>query len=181
MSSITTVDQFVLLDLNENNPKIKQMIIDFINQYKDVKTILYLRELFCSPKNLIQRPQKPWVLFRKYISTGLNMPVEETSEIASYLWKNKSEREYQFWYELYKITKEIYLEHPDYEYTSNERDKETKESDIMSENNLDIKPKELIDIDMSEVDIYMLDADLYYNDNDNDLYSIDPSFSYIDF
>jgi len=135
-SGISVQDQSKLLNLEEKTPKIKEMIIEFINKYGDVKTILTLQELLSSSNvtrsKTIPRPQNPWVLFRKNISKGLKMSVGETSGIASYLWKNKSERESQFWNDLYRITKEVHsIEYPGYKYTpirSHEQNKKSKEA-----------------------------------------------------
>jgi hypothetical protein len=115
-------DQAKSLNLNEQEPRIKQLIIDLINKYGDIKTILNLQELL-SPSNAtrsknIPRPQNPWVLYRKNISRGLNVSVGETSGIASCLWNEISEREKQFWFKLSHITKEIHsIEFPNYKYS----------------------------------------------------------------
>jgi hypothetical protein len=141
-------DQSKLLNLNEHDPRIKQLINDLINKYGDIKTILNLQELL-SPSNAtrsksIPRPQNPWVLYRKNISKGLlmrlNMSVSETSGIASCLWKEISERESQFWTELSHITKKIHtIEYPNYKYSpvrSRGQNKSTKE-DILQNTYLD--------------------------------------------
>ena len=225
---ISVRDQSVSLNLNEKEPKIKQMIIDFINKYGDIKTILNLQELL-SPSNTsrsknIPRPQNPWVLYHRNISKGLNISVGETSGIASNLWNNRSERESQFWNELSNITKEIHsIEYPNYKYTpvrSHDQNKGSKEvisqntdlntsvskvsSEIVSNttSEIDISPE--IDMNMSEIDIDMVAADLFQSDFMEldmdpslfidpslidssytdpflmDLSLIDPSFSFID-
>src|SRR5271170_8178518 len=96
-SGIFVRDQSKFLNLDTKEPKIKQMIIDLINKYGDIKTILNLQELLSSSNvsrsKSIPRPQNPWVLYRKNISKGLNLTVGETSGIASYLWRKRSERE----------------------------------------------------------------------------------------
>jgi len=196
---ISVRDQSVSLNLNEKEPKIKLMIIDFINKYGDIKTILNLQELLSSSnvsrsKN-IPRPQNPWVLYRKNISKGLNMSVGETSCIASYLWKKRTERESQFWNELSQITKEIHsIEYPNYKYTpvrSHDQNKRSKvdisqntdlntsvsktASEIVSKE-IDISPE--IDINMSEIDIDMVTADFFQSEMDMDpSLFIDPSLN----
>ncbi|GBC47811.2 mating-type MAT1-1-3 [Rhizophagus irregularis DAOM 181602=DAOM 197198] len=121
----------------------------------------------------IPRPQNPWVLYRKNISKGLiglNMSTGEISGIASNFWNEIPERESQFWTELSHITKEIHsIEYPNYKYSpvkSHNQNKSSKE--VISQNtNLDTSvlkdSSEIvshttseIDIDMSEVDIDMI-------------------------
>jgi hypothetical protein len=160
--------------------KIKQLIIEFVNTYGDFKTILSIQDLLSSSKETrsksIPRPQNAWVLFRKNLSKRLKLSVGETSGIASYLWKKKSERESRFWRALYKIIKEIHAaENPDYIYKPNRinnRNKKTNEllDDIVINNsaseinNLSTKPttqNDRNDLDLSEVDIDMIDAELF--------------------
>ncbi|CAB4389386.1 unnamed protein product [Rhizophagus irregularis] len=181
-------DQSKSLNLNEHEPRIKQLIINLINKYGDIKTILNLQELL-SPSNAtrsksIPRPQNPWVLYRKNISKGLiglNMSTGEISGISSNFWNEIPERESQFWTD---ITKEIHsIEYPNYKYSpvrSHNQNKSSKEvisqntnldtsvskdsSEIVSHttSEIDISPE--IDIDMSEVDIDMVAADLFQSD-----------------
>ena len=185
-------EQSKFLNFNEHDPKIKQMIIEFINKYGDFKTILNLHELLSTSSvtrsKTIPRPQNAWVLFRRNLSKGLNMAVGETSGIASYLWKKKSALEAQFWNELSQITKEIHsIEYPDYKYSpvrSHEQNKKLQsnvdiDSDIeMKENNdtskttseINISPD--VDINISEIDIDMVATDLFQSSiYDSSLYN----------
>jgi hypothetical protein len=180
-------DQSKSLNLNEHEPRIKQLIIDLINKYGDIKTILNLQELL-SPSNAtrsksIPRPQNPWVLYRKNISKGLiglNMSTGEISGIASNFWNEIPERESQFWTELSHITKEIHsIEYSNYKYSpvrSHNQNKSSKEvisqntnldtsvskdsSEIVSHttSEIDISPE--IDINLSEIDIDMSEVDI---------------------
>ncbi|CAG8674460.1 uncharacterized protein OCT59_025764 [Rhizophagus irregularis] len=118
-------DQTNSINLNELDTNIKPLIIELINDYSDIKTILNLQELL-SPSNTtrsktIPRPQNPWVLYRKNISKGLiglKMSVGDTSAIASCLWEKVTKRESQFWTRLFQITKKIHLiEYPNYKYS----------------------------------------------------------------
>lgn len=178
-------DQSKLLNLDDKEPEIKQMITDLIDNYGEIKTILKLEELLSSPdvsrSKTIPRPQNAWVLFRKNISAGLKMSVSDTSGVASYLWQNRSERESQFWNQLYQITKKIHsMKYPNYQYTpirsceQNKRSKEAKNNftndstnDISTTPEIDNSPKidKDIDIDLSEIDIDMVDADLFQYDS----------------
>jgi len=146
---ISVKDQFEYLDLNKFNPIIKQMICNFANKHENAKTIINLKTLLSFSNSFIQQPQNPWVLFRRNIAKKLKILDNEASEIASYLWKNKSEREFQFWNDLYKVIEKIYSEYIE----KNERNQR-----LDDDNNVDCEILNLIDI-----------------------YSIDPSFSYVDF
>ncbi|PKK65472.1 hypothetical protein RhiirC2_786114 [Rhizophagus irregularis] len=135
------------------------------------------------------------------------MSTGEISGISSNFWNEIPERESQFWTD---ITKEIHsIEYPNYKYSpvkSHNQNKSSKEvisqntnldtsvskdsSEIVSHttSEIDISPE--IDIDMSEVDIDMVAADLFQNQSLTDSsYTdpflidpslIDPSFSFID-
>jgi hypothetical protein len=143
-------DQYKLMNLEEMDPIIKQMIMNIINQYGDVRTILTLQELLnssnASRAKTIPRPQNAWVLFRRNISKGLNMSVSDTSEIVSYMWNNKSIREHEFWKALYYITKKIhFIKYPNYKYNPGTRNKKFNEWQS-TENNSSIL-KEYLEIE----------------------------------
>lgn len=180
-------DQSKSLNLNEHKPRIKQLIIDLINKYGDIKTILNLQELL-APSNAtrsksIPRPQNPWVLYRKNISKGLtgeNMSTGQISGIASSFWNEIPERESQFWTELSHITKEIHsIEYPNYKYSpvrSLSQNKSSKEdisqkinldtsvskdsSEIESNTTSEIDISHETDINLSEIDIDMSEIDI---------------------
>lgn len=153
----TIKDQSKVLNFKEHDPKIRQMIVGFINKYEDFKTILNLQQLLSSsdvsrPES-IPRPQNPWVLFRKNVSKGLNMSVSETSGIASYLWRKKTDLEAQFWNELGQITKEIHLiKYPDYKYSPVRSHEQNKKSLEKQNNDLDNSvSKNYFEFDSSEI------------------------------
>ncbi|GBB87126.1 hypothetical protein RclHR1_13590001 [Rhizophagus clarus] len=159
----------------ERIKKIKQLFNEFINTYSDFKTILSIQDLLSSSKatrsKSVPRPQNAWVLFRKNLSKGLNLSVGQTSGIASYLWKNKSERELKFWKALHQIIKEIHAaENPGYIYKPNRMNNQNIKTHESSDNleinsliseNQTTKQNDKGDIDLFEVDIDMIDAELY--------------------
>jgi hypothetical protein len=136
--------QYKLMNLDEMEPRIKQMIIDISNKYGDVRTILTLQELLTSSivsrTKSIPRPQNAWILFRRNISKGLKMSVRKTSVIASYMWSEKSERENQFWNELSNITKEIHsTKYPNYKYRKSKICKKFSEAQNSDNDTLELK------------------------------------------
>ncbi|CAB4440260.1 unnamed protein product [Rhizophagus irregularis] len=161
-------DQSKSLNLNEHEPRIKQLIIDLINKYGDIKTILNLQELL-SPSNAtrsksIPRPQNPWVLYRKNISKGLiglNMSTGEISEYPNYKYSPVRSHNQN------KSSKEVISQNTNLDTSVSKDSSEivshtTSEIDISPE--IDINLSE-IDIDMmSEVDIDIVAADLFQSD-----------------
>lgn len=173
----------LIIDQKETHriTKIRSLFTKFVDTYSDFKTILSIQELLSPSKSTrsksIPRPQNAWVLYRKNLSKGLNLSVGEVSGIASYLWKNKSERETKFWNSLHQIIKEIHAaENPNYLYKPKRINQNKKQNEIpnnlITENTTDgindlyaenstTQIDTSSNIDLTEVDIEMIDAELF--------------------
>ena len=114
------------ITIGREPPNVYQIIVNFIHQYGEFKTILNLSKLW-SPSDItrakgIPRPQNAYILYRKDVSKGLckaniKMTVCECSKAATYLWRNLDAESKKFWYQLSSIAKVKHQDnYPNYRY-----------------------------------------------------------------